>query len=123
MAIRKLGIKNFDSSKLTLDIDYINLQEEYEKTYTFRHKIYTEMCSKIFKNTCYIHNEFEEKRVPVESVNDFLENGYVRGRLYQYSEFVRFNNGNATRGKIKLIKEGIIKYIQPCELDNYLNLG
>lgn len=63
----------------------------------------------VIKGKCYIHRKNEEKLVQLEYLNQYIEDGWKRGRLVKNLKAIK--------------KEGVQKFIAESELEDYINKG
>lgn len=68
---------------------------------------------------CWITKNDENKFIDITLIDQYLNNGWIKGRHYKTTE----NINNANRNRCWVYKNGISKHIQKDELDSYINNG
>jgi hypothetical protein len=66
----------------------------------------------------YREGEPKDIMVPLESIPEYEKEGWKRGRLNKLS-----SSHTASKGRVRIVKDGIEKSIDISELDNYLSQG
>ena len=67
-----------------------------------------------YLHNVWMHNEIEQKRIPLSKVDEFLKNGWIRGRLKMNHTYIKRN---------WVEKDGLEKCILHSELQTYLENG